>query len=57
MKNIKIAASLICANPINLEKEVKMKCVFISKFDSWKNIEISNNNISPRREIICYKKK
>ena len=37
--------------------EIKMKCVFISKFDSWKPIEISNNNISPRREIICYKKK
>jgi len=42
---------------VDLEKEVKMKCVFISKFDSWKPIEISNNNISPRREIICYKKK
>ena len=34
-----------------------MKCVFIKKFDSWKPIEISNNKISPRREIICYKKK
>ena len=42
---------------VDLEKEVKMKCVFISKFDSWKPVEISNNNISPRREIICYKKK
>jgi hypothetical protein len=42
---------------VDLEKEVKMKCVFMSKFDSWKPIEISNNNISPRREIICYKKK
>ena len=42
---------------VDLEKEVNMKCVFISKFDSWKPVEISNNNISPRREIICYKKK
>ncbi len=42
---------------VDLEKEIKMKCVFMSKFDSWKPIEISNNNISPRREIICYKKK
>ena len=42
---------------VNLEKELKMKCVFIKKFDSWKPIEISNNKISPRREIICYKKK
>ena len=42
---------------VNLEKEIKMKCVFIKKFDSWQPIEITNNNISPRREIICYKKK
>ena len=42
---------------VNLEKEIKMKCVFINKFDSWQPIEITNNKISPRREIICYKKK
>ena len=42
---------------VNLEKEIKMKCVFMKKFDSWKPIEISNDKISPRREIICYKKK
>ncbi len=34
-----------------------MKCVFMKKFDSWKPIEISKDKISPRREIICYKKK
>ena len=42
---------------VNLEKEIKMKCVFMKKFDSWKPIEISKDKISPRREIICYKKK
>tara|TARA_B110000444_G_scaffold70540_1_gene66291 strand:+ start:161 stop:1102 length:942 start_codon:yes stop_codon:yes gene_type:complete len=41
---------------VNLEKEIKMKCVFMKKFDSWQPIEISKNEISPRREIICYKK-
>uniref|UniRef100_A0A6C0JAW5 mRNA capping enzyme adenylation domain-containing protein n=1 Tax=viral metagenome TaxID=1070528 RepID=A0A6C0JAW5_9ZZZZ len=41
---------------VNLEKEIKMKCVFIKKFDSWCPIEISTDKISPRREIICYKK-
>ena len=41
---------------VNLEKEIKMKCVFIKKFDSWQPIERSKNEISPRREIICYKK-
>ena len=33
-----------------------MKCVYIKKFDSWKPIEISNDNVSPKREIMCYKK-
>jgi len=42
---------------VNLEKKITMKCVFIHKFDSWKPIEISTNKISPRREIIYYKKK
>ena len=42
---------------VYLNKEIKMKCVFVEKFDSWKPIEISTENISPRREIICYKKK
>ena len=42
---------------VDLEKEIKMKCVFINKFDSWIPVEISKDKISPRREIICYKKK
>ena len=42
---------------VDLEKEIKMKCVFINRFDSWKPLELSNNIVSPRREIICYKKK
>ena len=42
---------------VNLDKQLKMKCVFIQKYDSWQPIEISNDKISPRREIICYKKK
>ena len=41
---------------VNLEKKMKMKCVYIKKFDSWKPIEISNDNVSPKREIMCYKK-
>ena len=31
----------------NLEKEIKMKCVFINKFDSWIPVEISKDKISP----------
>ena len=42
---------------VDLDKTLIMKCVFIDKFDSWKPIEISKQKISPRREIICYKKK
>ena len=42
---------------VNLDKRVIMKCLFINKFDSWKPINISNHEISPRREIICFKKK
>jgi hypothetical protein len=42
---------------VNLDKQLKMKCVFIQKYDSWQPIEISDDKISPRREIICYKKK
>ena len=38
---------------VNLDKQLKMKCVFIQKYDSWQPIEISNDKISPRREIIC----
>ena len=41
---------------VYLEKEYKMKCVFIRKFDSWQPIELSNDKISLKREIICYKK-
>ena len=42
---------------VDLEKKVIMKCIYIKRFNSWKPIEISKNKISPRREIICYKKK
>ena len=41
---------------VNLKKEIKMKCVFNKKYDSWKPIKISTDKISPRREIISYKK-
>jgi len=41
---------------VNLEKKMKMKCVYMKKFNSWKPIEISNDNVSPKREITCYKK-
>ncbi len=42
---------------VYLEKQIKMKCVYMNKFDSWKPIEITSEKISPKREIICYKKK
>ena len=42
---------------VDLEKKHIMKCLYIKKFNSWKPIEISKNKISPRREILCYKKK
>ena len=42
---------------VDLDKQIVMKCLFINKFDSWKPIKISEHEISPRREIICYKKK
>ena len=42
---------------VDLEKKHIMKCLYIKKFNSWKPIEISKNKISPRREIICFKKK
>ena len=41
---------------VNLEKKMKMKCVYMKKFNSWKPIEISNDNVSPKRDITCYKK-
>ena len=42
---------------VDLDKKITMKCVYMNKFDSWKPIEISKDKISPKREIICYKKK
>lgn len=42
---------------VNLDKKIVMKCLYIKKFDSWKPIEISTYKISPRREILYYKKK
>ena len=42
---------------VDLDKRIVMKCLFINKFDSWKPINIANHEISPRREIICFKKK
>ena len=42
---------------VDLEKKLIMKSIYIKRYNSWKPIEISKNKISPRREIICYKKK
>ena len=42
---------------VNLDKKIIMKCLYIRKFDSWIPIEISTESISPRREILYYKKK
>tara|TARA_Y100000022_G_scaffold185163_1_gene180748 strand:- start:360 stop:1310 length:951 start_codon:yes stop_codon:yes gene_type:complete len=41
---------------VYLDKTFKMKCVYIENHNSWKPIEISNDEISPKREIIYYKK-
>jgi len=41
---------------VNLDKQIVMKCVYIKKFYSWKPIEISQKDISPKREIIYYGK-
>ena len=42
---------------VDLDKRIVMKCLFINTFDSWKPVNRTNEEISPRREIICFKKK
>ena len=34
-----------------------MKCLYLSKFKSWKPIEVVNEKVSQKREILFYKKK
>ena len=41
---------------VYLDKTFKMKCVYIEQHNSWKPVEISNQEVSPKREIIYYKK-
>ena len=40
---------------VDLNKEIKMKCVFMENFDSWKPIEISNENISQEGKLFMKK--
>ena len=34
-----------------------MKCLYLAKFKSWQPLEVVNNKVSEKREILFYKKK
>ena len=42
---------------VDLDKKYIMKCLYLSKFKSWKPIEVVNEKVSQKREILFYKKK
>ena len=42
---------------VNLDKKYVMKCLYNSKFKLWQPIEVVNEKVSQRREILFYKKK
>ena len=42
---------------VDLDKKYIMKCLYLPKFKSWKPIEIVNEKVSQKREILFYKKK
>ena len=42
---------------VDLDKKYIMKCLYLSKFKSWKPIELANEKVSQKREILFYKKK
>ena len=42
---------------VDLDKKYIMKCLYLPKFKSWQPIEIVNNKVSEKREILFYKKK
>ena len=41
---------------VNLDKKYVMKCLYNSKFKLWQPIEVVNEKVSQRREILFYKK-
>ena len=41
---------------VDLDKKYIMKCLYLPKFKSWKPIEIVNEKVSQKREILFYKK-
>jgi len=42
---------------VDLDKKYIMKCLYLPKFKSWQPIEVVNNKVSEKREILFYKKK
>lgn len=42
---------------VYLDKKYVMKCLYLQKFKSWQPIEVVNNKVSEKREILFYKKK
>ena len=42
---------------VDLDKKYVMKCLYLSKFKLWQPLEVVNNKVSDKREIMFYKKK
>ena len=42
---------------VDLDKKYVMKCLYLPKFKSWQPLEVVNNKVSEKREIMFYKKK
>ena len=42
---------------VDLDKKYIMKCLYLPNFKSWKPIEVVNQKVSEKREIMFYKKK
>jgi len=42
---------------VDLDKKYVMKCLYLHNFKSWKPIEVVNQKVSEKREIVFYKKK
>tara|TARA_B100000925_G_scaffold121990_1_gene90599 strand:+ start:373 stop:1311 length:939 start_codon:yes stop_codon:yes gene_type:complete len=42
---------------VDLDKKYIMKCLYLHKFKSWQPLEVVNNKVSEKREILFYKKK
>ena len=42
---------------VDLDKKYVMKCLYLPNFKSWKPVEVVNQKVSEKREILFYKKK